>query len=135
MFINDHYKFRPSFWSLSGGTILTNISKCELSLFLYKAGCFRLRLSLQPPADFSSPLADFSTLKMETIRSSETTADAISTQRYIPEDDILRSHRCENLKSYMQTIYLTYGSIFALFASTICAGLLLYNIKCKIYIK
>jgi hypothetical protein len=47
-----------------------------------------------------SPLADSSTLKMEAIRSSETSVNARSTQRHIPEDDILHSHRCESLKSY-----------------------------------
>jgi hypothetical protein len=36
----------------------------------YTASCFRLLLSLQPPADAGSPLADFSTLKIEAIRSS-----------------------------------------------------------------
>jgi hypothetical protein len=45
--------------------------------------------SLQPPAHAGSPLADSSTLKMEAIRSSETSVDAGSTQRHIPEDDIL----------------------------------------------
>jgi hypothetical protein len=48
-------------------------------------------LSLQPPAHAGSPLADFSTLKMEAIRSSETSFDAKSTQRHITEDDILLS--------------------------------------------
>jgi hypothetical protein len=65
----------------------------------YIAGSFRLRLSPQQPADAGSPLADFSTLKMEAIRSFETSIDVISTQRYIAEDDILYSRRCENLKS------------------------------------
>jgi hypothetical protein len=36
-----------------------------------------------------SPLADFSTLKLEAIRSSETSVNARSTQPHIPEDDIL----------------------------------------------
>jgi hypothetical protein len=39
---------------------------------------------------------------MEAIRSSETSVDARSTQRHTPEDDILHSHRCESLKSYMR---------------------------------
>jgi hypothetical protein len=60
---------------------------------------YRLVLSLQPPGDAGSPLADSSTLKMEAIPSSETLVNAGSTQRHIPEDDILHSHRCENLKS------------------------------------
>jgi hypothetical protein len=41
-----------------------------------------------------------STLKMEAIRSSETSIRTRSTRRHIPEDGILRSHRRENLKSY-----------------------------------
>jgi hypothetical protein len=47
---------------------------------------------LQPPGHTGSSLADCSTLKMEAIRSSETS--------HIPEDDIIHSHRCESLKSY-----------------------------------
>jgi hypothetical protein len=38
---------------------------------------------------------------MEAIRSSETLVHTRSTQRYIPEDGILHSHRRENLKSYL----------------------------------
>jgi hypothetical protein len=45
---------------------------------------------LQPPAHAGSPLADTSTLKMEAIRSSETSVNARSTQHHFPEDDILQ---------------------------------------------
>jgi hypothetical protein len=45
-----------------------------------------------------SLLADFSTLKMETMRSSETSVHTRYTWCYIPEDDILHSHCHENLK-------------------------------------
>jgi hypothetical protein len=38
-------------------------------------------------------------LKMEAIRSSETSVNKISAWRHIPEDGILHSHRRENLKS------------------------------------
>jgi hypothetical protein len=42
-----------------------------------------------------------STLKMEAICSSETSVDTQrTTRRYIPEEDTLHNHRCENLKSY-----------------------------------
>jgi hypothetical protein len=41
-----------------------------------------------------------STLKMEAIRSSETSVYTISTRRHIPEDSILHSYCRENLKSY-----------------------------------
>jgi hypothetical protein len=43
-------------------------------------------LSLQPPAAAGYPLANFSTLKMEAIRSSETSVNERSTQRHITED-------------------------------------------------
>jgi hypothetical protein len=60
----------------------------------------RVELRLQQPAHAGSSLADFSTLKMEAIRSSETSVHARSTQPYIPEDGILHSHRRENVKPY-----------------------------------
>jgi hypothetical protein len=42
-----------------------------------------------------------STLKMEAIRSSETSGTTLrTTRRHIPDDDTLQYHRCENLKSY-----------------------------------
>jgi hypothetical protein len=56
---------------------------------------------LQPLAHAGSSLADFSTLKMEAIQSSETSVQSTtSTRRHTPEDGILHSHRRENLKSY-----------------------------------
>jgi hypothetical protein len=58
---------------------------------------------LQPPAHAGAPLADSSTLNMEAICSSETSFNARSTQRHIPEDEILHFHRCESLKSYKWT--------------------------------
>jgi hypothetical protein len=61
----------------------------------------RLLQSKLPPAHAGSSLADFSTLKMEAIRSSETSVHTRSTRRYIPENGILHSHRCQNLKSYL----------------------------------
>jgi hypothetical protein len=51
-----------------------------------------------------------STLKMETICSSETSvASQQTTRRHIPEDDTLHNHRCENLKSYIYTYVLPLG--------------------------
>jgi hypothetical protein len=42
-----------------------------------------------------------STLKIEAICSSETSAESQrTTRRHIPEDGTLHNHRCENLKSY-----------------------------------
>jgi hypothetical protein len=72
-------------------------------LFLYNGG-FDWWHSLQPPAHACTSLADFSTLKMEAIRSSETSVHTRSTQRHTPEDIILHSHRRENLKSYICVI-------------------------------
>jgi hypothetical protein len=55
---------------------------------------------LQLPAHAGSSLANFSTLKIEVILSSETSVHTRSKRRHIPEDGILHSHRRENLKSY-----------------------------------
>jgi hypothetical protein len=56
---------------------------------------------LQPPACVGSSLADISALKMEAIRSSETSVLTRTTRRHIPENDILHSHCRDNLKSYI----------------------------------
>jgi hypothetical protein len=50
--------------------------------------CIASIFSLQPPAHADSSLPDFSTLKMEAIRSSETSVYTRSTRRHIPENDI-----------------------------------------------
>jgi hypothetical protein len=49
---------------------------------------------LQPSAQAGSSLADLSTLKMEAIRSSETSVHTRSTWRHIPEDGILHNDTC-----------------------------------------
>jgi hypothetical protein len=46
-------------------------------------------LSLQPPAHAASSHTNFSTLKIEAIRSSETSVHTRFTRRYIPEDGML----------------------------------------------
>jgi hypothetical protein len=56
-----------------------------------------------------SSLAEFPILKMEAIRSSETSVHTSSTRPHIPEDGILHSHRCENLKCYRSERYFLEG--------------------------
>jgi hypothetical protein len=50
--------------------------------------------------------AHSTSLKMEATCSSETSADfQQTTGRYIPEDRILHSHRCESFKSYKEYLF------------------------------
>jgi hypothetical protein len=51
-------------------------------------------------------LDPFPTLKMEVIRSSETSVHIRTTRRYIPEDWSIRNYRCENLKSCISLRHL-----------------------------
>jgi hypothetical protein len=88
--------------------VFWDVAPCRSCVRRCFGGTYRLHLQgrnirelcLQPSAHAGSSLGYFSTLKMETIRSSETSVHTRSTRRYIPEDGILHSHRCENLKSY-----------------------------------
>jgi hypothetical protein len=58
----------------------------------------------------------FSTLKIEAIRFSETSNHTRSTRRHIPEDGILHSHRCENLKILHMNKWLFKEAINFVFA-------------------
>jgi hypothetical protein len=64
---------------------------------------------LQPPAQVGSSLADFSTLRMEAMHTSETSAHIKSTRRHIPKDGILHSHLRGDLKFY-NLIFLYIGN-------------------------
>jgi hypothetical protein len=63
----------------------------DLQTWYYLVGCFRPALSLKPPAHACSSLPDISTLKMEAIRSSETSDQIRSTWRHIPVNGILHN--------------------------------------------
>jgi hypothetical protein len=75
-------------WTDGSEERIASIFRVEKSAGEERATCSRL---------FS--LAHFSTLKTEAIRSTETSVYARSIRRHIPEDGILHSQRCENLKS------------------------------------
>jgi hypothetical protein len=66
----------------------------------YTAGCSNWNLSLQPAAHTCSLLADYSTLKMEAIRSSETSIYQSSTQRHIPEVQVQTLENFKERKSH-----------------------------------
>jgi hypothetical protein len=55
----------------------------------YIAGCFRLAFSLQQLAHVGSSLADFSTLTMEAIRSSETSVHTKTIRNHFSENGLL----------------------------------------------
>jgi hypothetical protein len=57
------------------------------------------RSCVNRPAHAGSSLADFTTLNMEAIRSSETSVHTISTWRHIPEDGILHIQIIDRLLS------------------------------------
>jgi hypothetical protein len=83
--------------------VFWDVAPCRSCVNRRFGGTYRLHLQgrkcrLQPPAHAGSSHSDFSTLKMEAIRSSETSVHTRYTRRNIPEDGILHSHRRENLK-------------------------------------
>jgi hypothetical protein len=62
---------------------------------------------LQPPPHAGSSLAEFSTLKMKAMHSSETSVHTRTTRHHIKENGILHSNRRENLKSYICGVTFT----------------------------
>jgi hypothetical protein len=80
-----------------------DVALCRYCVNRRFEGTYRLHLQTadwQPPVHAGSSLADFSTLKMESIRSSRTSVYTISTRPHIPKDGILHSHHREDLISY-----------------------------------
>jgi hypothetical protein len=62
--------------------------------------------SLQPPAHADSSLADLFTLKIEAIRSSETSVHMRSTRRHIPEDGMLQARHAPAYHNRIQSLKL-----------------------------
>jgi hypothetical protein len=82
----------PSVKRLSRKCVGASTSHNPMGLHAVLQGYVRFKVftvvTMQTPAQAGSSLADFSTLKMEAIRSSETSVHTRSTRRHIPEDGI-----------------------------------------------
>jgi hypothetical protein len=82
--------------------VFWDVALCRYWVNRRFGGTYRLHLqgrksSREEPASAGgSQLANFSTLKMEAIRSSETSVNAGCTQRHIAEDDILLNFKMFN---------------------------------------
>jgi hypothetical protein len=73
---------------------------CRSSVNRRFGGTYRLHLQGRKIREWGASLSRWLQTAMEAISSSETLVYTRSTQRHIPEDCILHSHRCEYLKSY-----------------------------------
>jgi hypothetical protein len=69
-------------------------------------GTYRLHLQGRKIRERGTSVGRWLHLKMEAMRSSETSVHTRSTWRHIPEDGILHSHCRENLKSYMLRLFM-----------------------------
>jgi hypothetical protein len=90
--------------------IFWDVVPCRSCVNRRFGGKYRLHLQgrkireLQPPAHAGSSLADFSTPKMEAIRSSETSVHKRSTLCHIPENGIFY-RRCFPLSKYADFVH------------------------------
>jgi hypothetical protein len=66
---------------------------------------------LRPPAHAGFSLADFSILKMEALRSSETSIHTRSTRRHIPENGILHESKALLLRQPVQFVNLNMEAV------------------------
>jgi hypothetical protein len=69
--------------------VFCDVAPCRPSVNRRFGAMYRLLQSLHPPSHAGSSLANFSTLKMEGIRPSETSVHTRTTRRHIPENGIL----------------------------------------------
>jgi hypothetical protein len=86
-------------------TVFWGVAPCRSCVNRRFGGTYGLIFRLQAPAHAGSSLADFSTLKTEAKRSSETSVHTRSTRRHTPECGILHYRSRENLKSYIVFFY------------------------------
>jgi hypothetical protein len=75
--------YRPYPSPLLSSLLTSHVAPSRSHMVLIQLGVFDWWLSLQPPAHAGSSAADFSTLRMQTIRSSETSVHTRSTRRHL----------------------------------------------------